>query len=243
MRIAQITDTHLSSQEDSFPQLDPWTRMQLVLDVLLQEDIDCLIHTGDICLDKPRRSIYELYRERIDAFECPVLHIPGNHDRGDLMKEVLPNAYTTMHITEKEGFTIIFLNTGDAHIEKEELHKLKGLTEMSDKPLIIFMHHPPLYAGVRHMDKNYPLKNIHEVWPILQATKVPIEVFCGHYHTQRSIKVKNVQVHITPSTLYNIDPAFEEIKRDYKTPPAYRWIRIEDGKMHQGLSFIGGEST
>lgn len=243
MRIIQITDTHLTGPEDSLSSdIDPWQKLQTILDALLQEDIDLLIHTGDICLDQPHEDIYRKYQNRIAAFQCPVIHVPGNHDDASMMKDILSIAHTSFHMSQHEGYTLLFLNTANGLVQTEDLQRLRGLVDTSDKPLLIFMHHPPLYAGSMHMDRNYPLQNIEEVWPVIRGSKVPIEIFCGHYHMNRSIKVNNVQVHITPSPFFNIDAAFFEMKKDFTAPAVYRWIRLRQGEMRQGLSFIGGDN-
>ena len=243
MRIIQITDLHLSGPDDPEAEVDPWERWQTIAQALRNEKVDLLVNTGDICMNIPHKKIYQNFHHSLQSLDFPIIHLGGNHDDVPLMSEQLEGTLSSWTIKEWEGFSCIFLNTASNSVLERDIQKLRGLTQKADKPLLLFMHHPPLYAGCMHMDNNYPLQNIDEVWPILREANTSIEVFCGHYHIERTILSKNVQVHITPSPLFSIDPAFRKVRKSYQVPAVYRWIRLQEGELSQGLSFIGGESA
>ncbi len=81
-----------------------------------------------------------------------------------------------------------------------------------EKEAIIFMHHPPILAGVPHMDTKYPLQNRDELVHILYSHPHKINVFCGHYHIAKTIETKNITVNICPSNFYQIDDSCDSFR-------------------------------
>jgi len=76
-RVVQVSDTHLSSSS-GLPR-----RMQWVLDWILADPPDLVVHTGDIVLADPDDDADRAFARLVfDGLPCPVVAIPGNHDIG-----------------------------------------------------------------------------------------------------------------------------------------------------------------
>jgi len=55
------------------------------------------------------------------------------------------------------------------------------------------------------MDRKHSLRNHEEVWQVLTELPAINHIFCGHYHTEKSVRRDGKFVHITPSTMLQID--------------------------------------
>lgn len=79
MRIAHISDSHLSSQA---PFAD--ANWNAIVDHLVTDPVDVVVHTGDISLNGAT-DVQDLAhsRRQLDRLPGPCLVLPGNHDIGD----------------------------------------------------------------------------------------------------------------------------------------------------------------
>jgi Icc protein len=103
---------------------------------------------------------------------------------------------------------------------------------------MLFMHHPPLYCGVPHMDEKYAFRQIPLVQQYLRGLPFALHIFCGHYHVERDLRVANQHVYITPSTFFQIDAAIVEFGIDHSMP-GYRIIELEEnGSLHTYCLYV-----
>jgi Icc protein len=128
-----------------------------------------------------------------------------------------------------DGLELIFLDTAIGKCSSEQWSWLKKKLSALEGYPIVFMHHPPFKAGVRHMDDNYPFLEPEKAFEVFSVLEESVNVFCGHYHVERSLQTHPFNVHITPSTLFALDPWSEEAEIADNIP-AYRTIQVlEDG--------------
>ena len=100
-------------------------------------------------------------------------------------------------------------------MSKKQLHWLEQQLGRIDRDAVIFMHHPPVTGGVPFMDSKHALQNMHEVHAILFNFPHHLTIFCGHYHAEKTLCSRNLTVHITPSTYFQIDTHAQGFKVDH----------------------------
>jgi Icc protein len=223
MRLVQITDLHIDPNDPEVgrPSLDKFRR---IMASVIRCDPAAIIITGDLCLDQPRPDIYAAIAAELSAYQGAVHLIGGNHDSIPQLSEQFGlqarlkqgELYYAEHFADRE---VLFLDTHSGVVSPPQLTWLaRKLQQQRDQLAVVFSHHPPLLAGVPFMDANYPLQNHAEVWQVLWESPRPLHLYCGHYHVERSIARQHLNVHITPSTSYQIDPREKEFSRDHGFP-------------------------
>ena len=159
MKIALVTDTHLSASAPVFDQ--SWETLKTWLNA---SDVEAVVHLGDISADAQiREEDLDHARARFDGLVPPVRFIPGNHDLGDnppapgqplhgpgVTAERL-DAYRRRFGDDRwqwqvAGFQIIALNaqlmgTGLA-AEAAQWAWLEEVVAACDRPLGLFLHKP-----------------------------------------------------------------------------------------------------
>lgn len=195
MIIAQITDLHvmprgqlLQGRVDTARYLE-----QAVAKLLaLNPRPDVVLITGDL-VESGDAEEYRLLREIIAPLKMPVYVIPGNHDDRDVLREAfadhayLPRRGFLQYAVDDFPVRLIALDTvipmrteGELCIER--LAELEVMLEQaSNRPTLIFMHHPPFATGIPHMD-NYGLNNPNDFAAIVEKHAQVQRVVCGHVH-------------------------------------------------------------
>jgi len=234
--IAQITDIHLSHDKSPVHGIDTQSRWQEVLQ-LIKEDkqVNSLVITGDICHDTPSIAQYQEIKSQIEALNIHYHVLPGNHDDARMMAEVfgLNEWYNEDHLfyTEEYDFgKILFLDSSKSTLSIDQLIWIVEECNSSHYKFLLFLHHPPVYAGVPFMDINYPLLNRNEVQKVLAKANNIQGIFCGHYHVARAVRMQHHVVFLSPSNAFQIDDSTEELVIKH-TPVAYRKIFWDGSNM------------
>jgi Icc protein len=81
------------------------------------------------------------------------------------------------------------------------------------------------------MDERHGLRNLADVWPVLASLDNLQHIFCGHYHTGRSLDIDGKGVHLTPSTLAQIDALTPDF-HIADTRPAWRRIEWDGTRLN-----------
>ena len=242
MRIVQITDLHVSQEGKESFGVDVRANFLKIRDAIAALNPDHLVVSGDLCLNIGERPIYNWIKPYLDGLNIPYDIISGNHDDPVMMaeafgiEELLSNKelYFQKKIGNKE---ILFLDTTTGVVSAEQLSWLKTRLAEMDCDVVIFMHHPPLYAGVPYMDSNHSLQNQEEVQKILFEFPHSITVFTGHYHVEKTITKKNITVHITPSCYFQIDQTSEAFKVDHHRI-GFREILCQDDTIVSTVRYL-----
>ncbi len=233
MKIIQIADLHLpaageAKKEEYSLAWNNWEQMRTELDLM---GADLIVNTGDICREIPKASIYKQYFKGLASMSTPVINLSGNHDDLDLMEPY----GETQSTLKKEGFDFLFLHCCPDKLIPPHQDLLVEALAHKKKPLIIFMHYPPLYAGSPYMDGQYPFADIDTILPLLADAKRSISLFCGHYHMARTIKYGSLTAYITPSPYRNIDPAFTDRVDCNRFAFPFREIIVRGGQVESFL--------
>ena len=231
-RIIQITDLHIAPRGEYPYGHDSRQTMITTLDLLDRLlPADLLVLTGDLSYREPDEQIYRWIRRHIFSFDIPVTAISGNHDNSDMVCRFFTPTHQTIngelyYQIQDMHHCYYFLDTTSSSISDSQLAWLdSSLHSTRDSNLLpmIFMHHPPCLCGVPHMDRKYPFKRSEDLGAILHAYSGTIPIFCGHYHTEKTVHWGNCIVHITPSTCFEIDQFSDSFALD-PTPPGLRVI-------------------
>ncbi|MBK7870355.1 MAG: metallophosphoesterase [Saprospiraceae bacterium] len=162
MRIIQITDPHLGEVgEDTFG-VDVRANFQLVLEAAMQLNPDHLVITGDLCFRHGSAEVYAWVKYLLDSLSVPYDLISGNHDDS---VQMATSFGLLEYLHDKELYflkyfndiPVLFLDTAVGQVSLQQKDWLSRQMQTIQQNCIIFMHHPPLLAGVPYMDMNYPL--------------------------------------------------------------------------------------
>ncbi len=245
MRIIQLTDLHIGQLGADSYGVDVRKNFKNALAKALPLWPDLFIVTGDLCLDRGDSEIYRWIKQELDRTAVTYLLLPGNHDDVTLLTEVFEQQERVKHgelyyLEQLADRTVLFLDTSSGTMSDIQLQWLdKTLSEIDEDPLLVFMHHPPLLAGVPYMDSKYCLENWQTVSDLFIRQDFSVEVFCGHYHVHKSVQLYNLTVHITPSTYFQIDQFHTDFQVDHRRP-GFRVIDLVEGQVRETVRFCDG---
>lgn len=234
-KIIVFTDIHFG-QEDA--TADPTARLRAGFEHLerYNSDAELIVITGDLSHDG-RVEDYEALREIIDTAPRPVQLMIGNHDNRENFLSVFTNVATTAsgHVQtsrETDSARLIFLDTLQAppysypfsHIGVLCADRMAWLdAELeSDKPCIIFMHHPPHDTGFVAMDA-IKLGNGPAFYDLLERHGTVQQLICGHVHRTISGSHRGVPFAIFKSLVGQMPMLFDvmDFHMECNEPAAY----------------------
>jgi 3',5'-cyclic-AMP phosphodiesterase len=192
MLIAQITDLHLVEKNTHWlmePLTETNKRLSRVIAHLNQLDPrpDIVLITGD-ATDEGDAPAYTHLTELLAKLEIPFFIIPGNHDKREGMRNAfptLPRKGFLHYIVDTFPIRLIALDTlveGHSHGElcEERFLWLKEALK-TDKPTLIFMHHPPAKTGTKLFDQIL-CKTPFSFESLLKESPHLMGILSGHYH-------------------------------------------------------------
>lgn len=207
MLIAQISDTHLTLDG---PQCENRIRdlRCCVADLNALDPLpDLVVHSGDV-VHGGRREEYEIARQLLDALHPPYVVMPGNKDdRAGLLTVFAdrtmcpPEATFIQYAVEIGRLRLIALDTLSDRSNKGDFcdrrldHLEKLLADSQDRPVAIFMHHPPF--DVTEIPDPFQFESRQAVSRLVDALKRHPRIagiFCGHVHRLTSGVVADAPV-------------------------------------------------
>ena len=205
---------------------------------------DHLVISGDLCFEDGEKKTYEWVRNILELQDFPCSLIAGNHDDSILMAKVFGLEHLLIDdeifYAKKIGkYTCLFLDTAKGYHSEKQLKWLRRQLRNHKRELIIFMHHPPFKVGMPFMDKKHGLKDAKKITDLLQSYSNNITIFCGHYHIEKTIRYKNILVHITPSCFYQLDQNSTNFKVDHHQI-GMRIIEVKRNRIATTLRYFPG---
>jgi 3',5'-cyclic-AMP phosphodiesterase len=245
--IAQMTDIHVGfAPEEGDNELNV-TRFKATLKRLIEgpNRPDLLVLSGDIT-DHGDAESFERTIAILRGCPIPILPMVGNHDSRDgllgAFPQVAPADGGFLHYVVEAplGLRIICLDTledgrhGGAFCEVRAAWLAARLAEAPDQPTLIFMHHPPVVAGIDWMDPAPDEAWIVRLRDVLAGQRQVLAIHCGHLHRQITTTFAGIPLGVTPSVaplvamdLNAIDAATPDDRELITTePPTYaihRW--------------------
>jgi len=228
--IAQVTDLHIGPSDVSYRGIKGRQQFLDVLQVLAKKELDLLVLSGDLAAIEGEPEAYAWLRQVLTTFPYPYIVMAGNHDHAVRMKRAFDLAdsdvsqgmlYFSRTIKERR---LLFLDSSSYRIHKQQLEWLRIQLADYKKRVLLFVHHPPLLCECLFMDECHPLQNIDEVWQTLDQLPQIKHIFCGHYHTEKTVLNNGKSIHLTPSTIFQIDTENPQFAIEHSKPG---WRMIE----------------
>lgn len=245
--IAQMTDIHVGFAPDEKPEELNLTRFRATLQRLLEgpNRPDFLVLSGDITDHGDAESFAKTAHLLADC-PIPILPMVGNHDSREgllaAFPQVVPAEGDFLHyvVDAGLGLRVICLDTledgrhGGAFCEARASWLAERLAEAPDAPTLIFMHHPPIVAGIDWMDPAPGEGWITRLRAVLDGQSQVQAIHCGHLHRQITTQFAGVPLGVTPSVaplvamdLTPIDAATPDDRELITTEPStyalHRW--------------------
>ncbi len=202
---------------------------------------DFVIASGDIVQDDSAGA-YRQFCRRLETLGIPVLVCPGNHDIPAIMQDELAREPFSINPTTDIGaWTVIGLSTFEGEtaggtLPDEELERLKR-DASTERPVLVFLHHPPLDLGSRWLD-SVGLSNKETFTNAVTNLKQVRCVLFGHAHQDVETSIGDAMVLGTPSTCRQFKPKSDTFAVD-DLPPAYRRLTLhDDGTIEHTLYWV-----
>jgi len=197
-KLIWLTDLHLVEPGRDWPQgIDPLARLAACLEEIrrLHADAERIILTGDL-IQLRNPGAYRLLRAELERMPMASRLLVGNHDDRAALLEVFPETATVdgfvQSAEETTNARLLYLDTlaadGKHHGElcPARLRWTAGQIEAADdRPLLVFLHHPPCDIGVPALDR-LRLLEADGLAEALRQRRGPTHLFCGHVHRNAS---------------------------------------------------------
>ena len=238
MIIVQISDTHITAWDQKVLNVAA-TAENLAVCIShinqLEPSADVVLVTGDLTNDG---SLVEAEQSAslLSKLNCPYFVVPGNHDSRQVLWPIFDdqacpkNSQGFIHfVVDDYAIRLIGLDTLDqgkpgGKLSKKSIKWLDNrLAEDTEKPTIIFMHHPPVKCGVLETDidgfigADY-LANVIKKYDNIER------ILCGHIHMQTHIRWHSTVITTAPASTgmrIEVDLSLEKPSQFILEPPSY----------------------
>ena len=218
MKFAILTDTHFVARDRRIYGLNPAERLEAASTCINRDhrDLAFVIVTGDLA-HWGEDAAYENLASVLGKLKAPTILLMGNHDRRDSFARYFPgvardaNGFVqTMQVFD--AATVLTLDTlNEAAPNHEGLLCEARLSFLetslraapTDRPLLLFQHHPPFDTGLRYMD-TIRLANPEAEWDVIARTRKPDYLFMGHLHRPISGLWRGIPFHIQRALAHQV---------------------------------------
>ncbi len=248
-KVLQITDTHLVA-DPSGKLLGQVTRdsFEAVVEAARARfwPPDLILLTGDLVHDE-RPDTYRYLADRLKSLGIPYFAIPGNHDRVELLAELLDSdAARGVRIYKRRAWQLALLDstvTGEdgGQLGDERLTALDRDLGRSRLPTLVCLHHQPVPIGSAWLDK-IGLANGPELMRLVARHTHVRALLWGHIHQAYSGEQAGIRLLGSPSTCVQFRPHCESFTVD-RLAPGFRWLSLRaDGQIDTGIERIDSHS-
>jgi len=242
MKILQATDLHLVSPGQLLYGLNPLERVTACLADMKRyhADADLCVLSGDLT-DTGSLEAYGALKQALAQLPVAWRLIPGNHDDRKNMLQVFndipvdENGFVQSVYGHRDGICL-FLDTLDqgqtwGYLCKKRLAWLDSQLKLAqNRPVYLFMHHPPFPTGIKEMD-TISLHEPQGFFDLVETHKACIRhVFFGHLHRPISGAWRGIPFSTLHSTNHQValDLVSTRVKGTHE-PPHYA-IALLDGQ-------------
>jgi 3',5'-cyclic-AMP phosphodiesterase len=236
VHIAQISDLHIKPPGSlAYGRVDTAAALERCVVSLnaFRPRPDFVVISGDLA-DTPTAEEYQHLERLLAPLELPFAGIPGNHDSRELMRAAFPSAAYAFpsgplnQRLEIGGLDLVLLDSsvpGKPHgqLDAPTSQWLEAtLASSSDRPALVFLHHPPFTAGIWHMDRQN-LLNAGELAAVVGRHPRVQRIATGHVHRATLTMFAGVATTICPAPNHAVDLDLAELREpSYKVePPAF----------------------
>jgi 3',5'-cyclic AMP phosphodiesterase CpdA len=236
MLIAQLTDLHITAGPDG----DAAARgAALAVEVVhaLRPAATAVVVTGDVTDDGAPQS-YQRASDILSVLSAPIHTIPGNHDDGEALRAAFgapDGGRYRQGVVELDGLALVLCDstlpgTDAGALDDGRLEWIAArLDELSDRPSVIAVHHPPIVTGITAMDA-LGLAGIPEFAAVVSDHPEVRGVIAGHLHRAIAGRVGHAPVVVCPSTHVQVrlDFEFDDAVSMVQEPPAIAIHRLSE---------------
>ncbi len=215
MLIAQISDLHIRAPGKLlYRRIDTAGYLERAVAHVnaLDPRPDLVLATGDL-VESGRPEEYALLRQLLAPLAMPVYVIPGNHDARDALRQAfsdhpyLPQSGFVQYAIEGLPLRLIALDTlvdGKHHgaLCLDRLDWLEARLAESDRPTVLFMHHPPFDCGIDTFDRTRVDEGSRRLEELILRHGNVARVMCGHVHRPIQVLWAGTMGSIAPSTAH-----------------------------------------
>ena len=215
--LLHLSDTHiLPPGELLYGSIDSAAHLGLIVEQIqrMRPAPDVVVVTGDLA-DRGDLISYQHFLDIVSPLQMPVFVAPGNHDKPDIMQQAFANTNcypvdndTFQFAIEDFPFRLLVLNSRAEGTElpgydDARLSWLNDQLNVSNKPVVIAMHHPPMTTGIELIDMGGTdwcggIKNV-----LAKHAHVKL-LICGHCHVDLCGRIGTVPVYMAPSTSHQL---------------------------------------
>lgn len=215
MLLAQISDMHVRAPGDPlYGRIDTHAFLERAVARLLalEPRPDAVIATGDL-VDGGSVEEYRALADLLAPLDMPVYLVPGNHDRRDGLRAVfgdrpwLPASGFVQYAVEAGPLRLVGLDTlvegkGHGALCEQRLDWLEATLTGSDRPTVLFLHHPPFDCGIEAFDSMKLNEGADRLAAIVARHRHVERVLCGHVHRPIQVRWAGTLAAVAPSTAH-----------------------------------------
>lgn len=240
MKIIQITDTHLVPENREMHGVNPYDRLSACIEDIRQNhgDAELCVFTGDLA-HKGEIGSYEALLKILKRLPIPYHLMIGNHDARENLLSVFPQT-----ATDPNGFIqstvdlgagrLIFVDTVENGEKfggfcERRAHWLSGQLKISrDRPVYLFLHHPPFDIGIPNMDSMRLLRGENLFADTIAPFRNIRHLFFGHVHRPIAGNWMGISFSSFRGTAHQVALRLEETEHLVRShePPAYGVILL-----------------
>jgi 3',5'-cyclic-AMP phosphodiesterase len=247
--IAHVTDAHLGQKvlpggktgSDKMRYGDAPAEhkdnLKIVLDDVAERGISELVFGGDIGTQDSNQWFFDT----VGTYHVNLRMVLGNHDllaevRRHYRGELIAGRDELYYAHDTGGFRHIHLDTSSNAVSDAQFHWLQQQLD-SEKPLLLFVHHPVLAIDAALDRSGVALKGREKIRDALHAAKTDVSIFCGHYHMTDATTEGNIRQFSSPAISYLIKKQ-DTFAVDINSF-GYRLIEIDGAEMTTKVVMFG----
>ncbi len=240
MKIIQVTDVHMVPRGRNLLGLNPRARLEACFADINRNHGDaayCIL-TGDLA-DRGEPAAYVELRELLGGLKLPWRLLIGNHDDRAAFTKAFPsqpldaNGFV-QHALDLEAGRLLLLDTNEpgsgagSYCANRAAWLEAELKRAGEKPVYIFMHHPPFDINIPSLDR-IRLLEVGELARVLDGCRNIRHLFFGHVHRPVSGSWRGIPFSALRSTVHQVALDFKtprKVPYSYE-PPAYAVVFLE----------------
>jgi 3',5'-cyclic-AMP phosphodiesterase len=230
MKVVLISDAHVKIRGQQLHGIESASRLDACVRKIneLAGDADLCVLMGDN-VDLATEEEYSTLLECLEPLKMPIRYVIGNHDDRDVFLKIKPdlprdeNGFLQSSLDADDGL-LLFLDThrpetatGDYGAEKLVWLK-RQLAAAGEKPVYIFMHHPPFKTGF-FIDHSM-VEQADALIQVLREAANVRHIFFGHTHRASSGSWNGLAWTSLNGTAYGNDFELLPAKPNYRGGPA-----------------------
>jgi len=221
MLVAQISDLHIGVSVDvNFGgkqiRIDPAATLKNTVTALnnMATRPDAVVASGDLAADGTVDQ-YRIFHELVADLEIPLFLVPGNHDDRSALRSVFsdhdylcaePDSLAYVVDDLSDSIRLICLDTlvvnkHGGHLGERQLKWLDQTLAGSHRPVLLFMHHPPISTGIPVFDK-MGCDDGERLGELIESNPQVLAIGCGHVHRSIHAMWHGAMLHVAPSASY-----------------------------------------